>query len=409
MRRAPLSLLARLSPAGLAAALALVPACTNEIQSGGPAGSFPVAVLACPDHVAANAPFDVDGSASTFDDAPGATAELKLAPGGDSVPDLSGQFTAPAGIATVSLSITDAKGNVAAARCRVVVDAPADDGGDNGGGDPVVDPVDDPGTNPDDGGGDPGVDPVTSPGAPVDLTGTFALVAFDNPELTDGALDPSRQCARAPMLARVSIAQTGNHVDMTLHTCHVTMPSVQVFLFGVSDSSAPDRAIEQMGDLTASFDLDDASVGATFAPTMDRLGVPLIGGALLPNPFGSLPTDPSDPAVDDPDGDQQPGITLDTSYGPQLVVLRRTIRAFSGIIESSDAIDGGAPGSFQVDGESSLLSPAAFLVPSSRSRPSTFRMSRIADDATCDDIRAQADALESAAIAPAWPGGCASF
>lgn len=378
----------------------LTTACTNGLSptDGGP--TLPVASLSCPAEVRAREPFVVDGAASRDLDGPFAEVRLRVLPGDVELPELSGTFTvASSGIATASLTVTDGDGNVAEARCRLLV---------LGGGEGPSDPSDPTG---------PG-----APGQPVDLSGGFAMVAYDRPELEGGALDPARQCAASPQLSIVHLDQAGTQLSMSIEACAMTLPTVQVWLMGLQESTVPDAVVDALpvlGPIT--WQLERAETGASFAPPAAVLAAAQVLGAELTSATDELPTDAMDERVTDDDNNGEPGVSIESTFGPQNVIVRRIVRALSGTIVSSDEINGAAEGSYRVDTDSSLLSPLAFLVPTGAGLPSTFGMVRAdggdraldlrgADGALdCADLRAAFDDLQARVPAPALPSDCPSF
>lgn len=382
---------------------ALASACAADVDPSVSGPSLPSASLSCPAEVAVGVPFEIDGTASLDLDGPFADVRLRVQPGDHELTELSGTFTlASSGIATAALVVTDSDGNLAEARCRVSVRGAGDE--------PGVPP------GPDDPSG------PTPPGQPVDLSGEFALIAYDRPELEGGGLDPARQCAAAPQISRVHLEQTGEHVAMTLQTCRVTLPTVQVFLAGVQESEVPDAVVDAMPTLgPIEWHLERAATGAAFAPPAAALGRAQVVGATLASDSEPLPTDAGDARVIDADHDGEPGVSILSTFGAQSVIVRRMIRAFSGVISSADEIEGAAEGSYRVDSDSSLLSPLAFLVPTGVGMPSTFSMVRVdgangtedlrGDDGAldCADLRAAAEQLLARAPPPATPADCPSF
>lgn len=370
-------------------------ACGAPTSSNAAAPGLPVAVLSCPEEARVGVPFDVDGSASSDGDGAFASVSLRLSPGDQEVADLRATFTAQSsGVATVILVVTDASAQVAEARCRIAV------GG--AGSDPT-----------------PGEPPAPGTPGTVDLSGAFALVAWDRPQLEGGALDPERQCAAAPHLSLVTMEQQGAQWSMTLEACVLTVPRVQVFALGRQDTEVPAALLEALPRVGPfSVTLSSSAVGATFAAGVVP---PLVAGADLASDQEELPTDAGDPRVRDDDGDGAPGVTLVSNVGGLEVAYRRAVRALSGVVVSADEIDGSALGSFRVDTEASMLSFLGAFAPAGTGLPSTFRMLR-ADGAhgtqdysgadgvlTCDDLRAHQEALLAQLPAEPVPAGCASF
>lgn len=385
------------------APLALSAACGAEVQTPANTTALPVALLQCPEYARVGEPFTIDGSesgdASSF-----ATILLRVVPGDEERAELRGSFTVESsGIATAILSLTDPGGNAAEARCRFRVLAEGEDPGD------PLDPA---------GPGEPDDPPAA--GA-VDLSGRFALVAYDRPQLLGGALDPEQQCAAAPHLSLVTLQQEGTHVSMTVQACVLSVPSVQVLAFGIQRTEVPDAFIDALPTLgPVDIELSAAAPGALFAPAAGL--PPLVLGAELASAEEDLPTDGNDPRVRDDDGDGAPGASLVSNVGNLEVAFRRTVRAFSGVVLSSDEIDGSAPGSFRVDSETSMLfSLFGFFSPSGDGLASTFRMLRVDGAHGTEDLSGSDGVLSCADLAtheaelmamlpePAPPQGCAQF
>jgi hypothetical protein len=372
--------------------LVALTACSHHIgDATGPA--LPIAELACPAHVDAGSQFDVDASASEppAGEASFKSATIAMVPGAATPKDalasgLKTALTAPNSahaVVTVKLVVTDKKGRTAEARCRITVDPAAAGEGEGEGGE---------------GEGE---------GAPIDLTGSFAMVAFDMPELSGGNLDPSVQCGPAPVLALVGVQQTDKHVSMTITPCAVWMPDVQILNSGVQTMQVPGAVTAALPPLSADFDLASTSAGTAFAPPLDQLGVAEIVGARLADPDGPMPTDANDPQVSDDDRDGWPGVTVFASGNAQDVIYRRYIRAFDGTIESNDLVDG----TWRADTSAALLSSNFFFdtIPVGSGLTSSFQMTRVDASSTCDDLLGNSDALISAAPSVAPPDDCPEF
>ncbi len=372
-------------------------ACATEVTPAAVGPSLPTALLSCPATAQAGEPFVVDGSASNDPDGPFTEVSLRVLPGDLVLRDLSGTFmVAASGVATATLSVVDGAGNTAEARCRINVRGAGDD-------------PDEPGW-------------PSDPAAPVDLSGDFAIVTYDRPELTGMVLDPARQCSIASEIDLVHLEQSGTHMSMTIRACAIDLPSVRVLLAGVQTSTVPAENVDRLPPFgPIEWELERAEVGVPFAPPLEQVGVAQILGADIDDPNGALPTDAADPRVTDDDQDGQPGVTIDSSSGPQNTIVRRVVRAMSGVIVSSDEIDGSSEGSWRTDSDSSLLSLFDFLVPTGVGLPSTFGMVRVdggnaaldlrgADGAlTCDDLRAAKAMLVQRIPAPALPEDCPAF
>lgn len=332
---------------------------------------LPVATLACPESAEPGVPFTVSGTAS----GPVVTTTLRL--GAVEKDGLDGEFvvTEP-GFALVELTVADAAENRAVASCVVPVGAVGEGAGAN----------------------------------VVDITGTFAFVAYDRAQLQGGALEPPTQCAPAPSLAVVELAQeVGDRADvtMTMTWCQLEMPDVDVRTFGLQDGEIPDTTTAMFAPLgPATFPFD----GVSFSPPMEVFGRARVLGADLTNPDGdALPTSIFDETVSDPDEDGNDGVPIFVNETQLNVAMRRTVRALSGTVSSADQIDGSVEGSFHADTEISLLDPTGIMqanAPTGIALPSSFQMTRVEAGATCTTLVAQREALLAALPAPSPPAGC---
>lgn len=333
--------------------------------------------------------------------------------------------TAP-GILTARLEVADAKAT-AAARCRILVEGDAPSAPDVGEDDDDVvidgDGEGDGDAPPTDGPVVPALpdEPASPDGTPVALTGEFVMISYDRSEMSWLTLDPQRQCGVTPTLALVDIVQSGAAVTMTTQTCSFAVANVRVLAADVQETTVPDALLESIpaqGPFT--FTIDPVA-GAPFAPPLAQVGAPLVLGANLADPTEELPWTDWDDRVVDSDGDGNPGVSLMSSVGAQHLVMRHTIRAFSGLIRSSNLIEGASEGSYRVHNESSLLSLLDFFVPEGEGLPSTFQMRRVdgsngaldlrGDDGalTCEDVRAKAAQLVASFPPLTAPADCPSY
>lgn len=419
-------------------ALALVVMSLCAVAIGGCAAEVttPAAVAApvatfttCPPLARVFEPLTVEATATSF--APLEQTTLFLPPF-DSVEGTTMTVTPTIpGILTARLEISDGV-LTAMARCRILVegdaivqppadepvDEPVDESVDEGPADEAADELDAP-PEPEDPG--LGVEQPAPDGTAVDLDGRFAMLSYDRTEMNWITLDPQRQCGATPTIALVDVTHAGSSVSMTMQTCSFAIPAVRVLAADVQVTSVPDAliaSIPEQGPFT--FNIDPVS-GATFAPPLAQVGVPLVLGANLADPTEELPWYDWDDRVIDSDGNGFPGVSLMSSVGAQHLVMRHTIRAFAGVIRSSNLIEGSAEGSFRVDNESSLLSLLDIFVPVGAGLPSTFQMRRVdgsngaldlrgADGVlTCDDLRAHATQLEASFPPLPDPEGCPSY
>jgi hypothetical protein len=411
-------------------ALALVALSMCIVALGGCAAevSAPVTIAApvatfttCPPLARVGEPVTVVGTATSF--LPLEQTTLFLPPF-DSVEGTTMTVTPTMpGILTARLEISDGK-QAAIARCRILVEGepvaqpPADE----------EQPIDEETDAPDvadegDDGEDEGIDaePPAAAGTPVDLAGQFVMLSYDRSEMNWLTLDPQRQCGVTPTLAIVDMTQDGATISMSMQTCSFAIPAVRVLGADVQVTSVPDAllaSIPVQGPF--SFDIDAVS-GASFAPPLSQVGVPVVLGANLDDPTEELPWYDWDDRVIDSDANGFPGVSLMSSVGAQHLVMRHTIRAFAGFIRSSNLIEGTSEGSFRVDNESSLLSLLDIFVPAGTGLPSTFQIRRVdgqhdaldlrgADGVlTCDDLRAHATQLEASFPPLANPDDCPSY
>lgn len=358
----------------------VVGACTNQVGAlPGAASGLPTAVLHCPEHVARGASFDVDGSDSVDVDGAWAETSITMSSFDGSVfgeaSGLDASFVVEQdAVVTVALHVKDEDGNVAFAACRVVVDGEGAAEGEGEGAAEGEGEADD----------------------EFDLSGNFALVAWDAAEVSTFGLNPSTQCAPAKSVSFVTLRQTGNHVSVEAKTCSLSLVAVDSFI-GRQASSFADAAVQAMPPLRSEFDLVGGGAGDPFVGVTDPVSMVIGADVAEGEP---LPHDSSLGNVVDSDHDGVPGVSMHTvdddgqTVDDHAVVYRRTIAAFRGVIVSDDEIDGGAVGSWQVEGETSLLDDwANLLTPEMHGRPSTFKMTRTTATGCAD--------LEAAPPAPA--------
>ncbi len=344
--------------------------CTNGLLPTATLDGLPVAVLHCPDHVAVGAAFVVDGSDSVDVGGTWAETTLTLSSFDGSVfqqeDALDGEFVVDHGtVVTVALHVKDDDGNVALAACRVIVDGAGEEG--------------------EEGEGEGAVDDEFE----FDLTGHFALVTWDAAEVSTFGLNPATQCAPAKAVAFVDVRQVQNHVSFTMKTCSLSVVAVDSFI-GRQASTFASAAVQALPSLIGEFDIDGAGSEFTGIDGDTALVIGADVGAGDP-----LPTDSTLENVVDDDGDGAPGVTMHTtdedgaSVDDHAVVYRRTIKSFSGTIDSADEVNG----DWQVDGETSLLDDwANLLTPQTTGRPSTFKMTRTAATSCADLDTASAPA-----------------
>lgn len=408
--------------------------CAAEVTSVATVAAPVATFTTCPPLARVGEAFTVNATATSF--LPLEQITLFLPPF-DSVEGTTMTVTPTVpGILTARLEISDGK-LAAVARCRVLVEgdavAPPPLADDEPTDDEPIDeepvdeepvdeePSDEPDTPPTEEDSGLGVEQPAPAGTPVDLDGRFAMISYDRTEMNWLTLDPQRQCAATPTIALVDITQNGSAVSMTMQTCSFAVPAVRVLAADVQTTSVPGAliaSIPEQGPFT--FNIDPVS-GATFAPPLAQVGVPLVLGANLADPTEELPWYDWDDRVIDSDANGFPGVSLISSVGAQHLVMRHTIRAFAGLIRSSNLIEGSSEGSFRVDNESSLLSLLDIFVPVGEGLPSTFHMRRVdgANGAldwrgpdgvlTCDDLRGYATQLEASFPALADPADCPSY
>ena len=190
-------------------------------------------------------------------------------------------------------------------------------------------------------------------------------------------------------MAFVDVRQVQNHVSFTMKTCSLSVVAVDSFI-GRQASTFASAAVQALPSLIGEFDIDGAGSEFTGIDGDTALVIGADVGAGDP-----LPTDSTLENVVDDDGDGAPGVTMHTtdedgaSVDDHAVVYRRTIKSFSGTIDSADEVNG----DWQVDGETSLLDDwANLLTPQTTGRPSTFKMTRTAATSCADLDTASAPA-----------------
>jgi hypothetical protein len=354
--------------ASTAAAALVMTACANDIAASDTAlgAGVPVPALECPSEpVMAGTPFVVDGSHSGD---PSKFSSISLQIGDDVATELTHEFVVDAaGPALATLTVTtNKKQDTATASCRV-----------------MITPV--------------------PPAGGYDISGTFALVAYDMPYLTGSILDPNVQCALAPQVSLVHLGLDGSNVTMDMQSCDISLAPVNVLFVGRQTTEVLfNDHVPKIGPFT--FPID----GAKFAPPLDLIGEPMIDGVSLETPDAPLPHDLVDGLLDS-DGDGPLGVHIRVNdFWDLNIVYRRIVRAMSGTVVSANEIDGLDEGSYQADSEAALLNGLLdnFAKPSGHGMPSTFKMLRVAEGASCADLREQKAQLVSQLPAPVAPPDC---
>jgi hypothetical protein len=184
--------------------------------------------------------------------------------------------------------------------------------------------------------------------------------------------------------------QTGRDVTFSAQFCNQyaeSDPGAQAYVV------IPDTYVKSLKpfDRTGTYSAVDGGANVLHLPLF-----PEVQGAALADPMNDpLPTDASDPAVDDQDNDGNPGITIKLGglVPGDLYVVQRQIDELTGIAVSNDRV----VGRYDYTSEQIVLdsNPSALKVLASQTaktdpRPckSTFTMIRVAATWTCADVLA---------------------
>ncbi|MGM0557546.1 MAG: hypothetical protein ACQEVA_14270 [Myxococcota bacterium] len=182
----------------------------------------------------------------------------------------------------------------------------------------------------------------------------------------------------------LDIQQDGDDLTITSELCDVRIDSSVKKVRTV----VPQSFVEAIGTTTRRAELDREDGQWNFvAPTKYTT----LGVRLRNEQHETLPEDPDDPRVLDPDDDGKPGVTLriEGMISGELYVIQRGWDVMRGTVDGQDRIDG----LIEWGNEQVLLdSSSVFLGSQPPSRPhpnakrSFFRTTRMPDDATCSDL-----------------------
>jgi hypothetical protein len=205
-----------------------------------------------------------------------------------------------------------------------------------------------------------------------------ATACAGSAESDDGPAAPTSTAAVEPSVPPTSAATTEPaaaplgaeligrwaHYDVVAYEDGVMR--TQIISYGFNDFSVVDGEVidtasfcfaEQRTDQPIETSISDAATQAIIPPSTP-VTVDLVDGVLriqrdaTPTPLGidladptteSLPTDPADPRVTDPDGDGKPGVTVTIRAGDltgELYIARLEIFAWEGFLVAPDRIEG---------------------------------------------------------------------
>ena len=309
-------------------------------------------------------------------------------------------------IVTVTYAATTKEGGTAEARCRFAVGDPVAARIAAEFGDDEDDDVSDVGDDVEE---EEEEEEEEEVGPPVDLTGDFAVVAWDAPTISSLALAPNDQCSHARSVSIAHVVQTGSHIDIVMETCLLPMPTVYTSGFEFMVTLMPDAFLAALPLLSYSFDLAHGAAGDRFSPVRNAGPAQTVGSDV--DDATDLPVEVGEHVINS-DNDDLPGVTLHVGNQDRGVVYRRFVDRFDGVILNSDEIDGGDLGNWQVNSETRMMDPLLslfrdFVGVSVEGRNSTFKMSRT-NATTCDELMANPGLLPAPAR-PAFPDGCAHY
>ncbi|MFT6397648.1 MAG: hypothetical protein ACJAYU_002402 [Bradymonadia bacterium] len=223
-------------------------------------------------------------------------------------------------------------------------------------------------------------------GSPDNLSGTWARSVVTSAE------------SSAPIVGRVGTTNTRIFLD------HVVQQdgSIQV------ESLLCDMSVETSTNM-ASTVIPSAFISAvgrtTWRATIDagRLHSPMTYttmGLSEVSPEDSLPESGDDPRVLDPDGDGQPGMTIQVTglAGGEMYFVQRSWRELESTRVTGTTIDGTVSWDATrvvLGATSRSLRNARPAVPTESPAENYFRMTRIADQSTCVEVAAQGPSLFS--------------
>lgn len=126
----------------------------------------------------------------------------------------------------------------------------------------------------------------------------------------------------------------------------------------------------------------------------------MVLGARLEDPAAeTLPTDPDDPRVTDPDGDGHPGVTVEVEgfVSGQVYLVQRLVRGFRGAVDPDGRVTGtvvGAGDQVVIGASNAILKT---FTPKFEHNPdpkrNTFVWVPVPDDSTCEAVVAERDRL----------------
>ncbi|MCX8104027.1 MAG: hypothetical protein N3E42_06345 [Candidatus Bipolaricaulota bacterium] len=224
---------------------------------------------------------------------------------------------------------------------------------------------------------------------PVDISGVWAQLVVSS-QLSDVPF-AGRVRQQTISVQRVSIKQDGSTVTLETQTCALEFdsgtPLVQLRF--------PEKFVNALGVDIKTARFDPGTLNFVQPRTTYLRGVRLQDPVRDP-----LPTDPKDPRIFDQDGDGNPGMTLQITVvgvlNGEIYVIQRDWNILRGRLTSSMTLDGLVEwGSEQVIiGATNpiFLNPNPTF-PDPNPNNSFFRSTRVSNETSCEQIRAQRDQL----------------
>lgn len=222
-----------------------------------------------------------------------------------------------------------------------------------------------------------------------DLSGVWAQLVVSS-QLSDVPF-AGRVCQQTISIQRVSIRQNGNSVTLEAQTCALEFDSgtslVQIRF--------PERFVSSLGIDVKQAQFDPSTVSFVQPRTTYLRGVRLQDPEKDP-----LPTDPKDPRIFDQDEDGKPGMTIIASImgllSAEIYVIQRDWNILRGRLTSSTTLDGLVEwGSEQVilRATNPIFLNANPTFPDPNPNNSFFRSTRVNNETSCEQIRAQRDKI----------------
>ncbi len=221
-------------------------------------------------------------------------------------------------------------------------------------------------------------------GSAANLTGTWARMVITTAE------------SSAPLVGAVTTTNARIFLDQVSHEggelqvesliCDMDVETST----GMASTVVPDAFVEAVGRNTWQATLESGQVRSP--RTYNTLGLVEVG------PDDALPSSADDARVIDPDRDGQPGVTIEVTglAGGEMYFVQRNWREFDSTRVTGTTIDGTVRWDATrvvLDATSRSLRNARPAVPTQSPTENYFRMTRIADEATCSSILGEGRSL----------------